>query len=151
MLRSALIFKYIRCQVSNKLAVRDASGRGGLFNIFKNSLLSISLAIRALSFSFGFCASLTALNKATTPRVAIFFNSVLVSQFMTIEDKEMPVKKIIRVSRFLTADSSASKLFRCHKRILVIDNGSRCQRLVKLSRLQSLTARSSSNFRDFSL
>jgi multidrug efflux pump subunit AcrB len=30
--------------------------------------------------------------------VAIFFNSVLVSQFMTIEDKEMPVKKIIRVS-----------------------------------------------------
>jgi multidrug efflux pump len=30
--------------------------------------------------------------------VAIFFNSVLVSQFMTIEDKEMPVKKIIRAS-----------------------------------------------------
>jgi multidrug efflux pump subunit AcrB len=30
--------------------------------------------------------------------VAIFFNSVLVSQFMTIEDKEMPIQKIIRVS-----------------------------------------------------
>jgi multidrug efflux pump subunit AcrB len=30
--------------------------------------------------------------------VAIFFNSVLVSQFMTIEDKEMPIQKIIKVS-----------------------------------------------------
>jgi multidrug efflux pump len=30
--------------------------------------------------------------------VAIFFNSVLVSQFMTIEDKEMPLNKIIKVS-----------------------------------------------------
>ncbi len=30
--------------------------------------------------------------------VAIFFNSVLVSQFMTIEDKEMPLYKIVRVS-----------------------------------------------------
>ncbi|MBO3115478.1 efflux RND transporter permease subunit [Winogradskyella sp. DF17] len=30
--------------------------------------------------------------------VAIFFNSVLVSQFMTIEDKEMPLKRIISIS-----------------------------------------------------
>ncbi|WP_299884943.1 efflux RND transporter permease subunit [uncultured Lacinutrix sp.] len=30
--------------------------------------------------------------------VAIFFNSVLVSQFMTTEDKEMPLKKIIKTS-----------------------------------------------------
>lgn len=30
--------------------------------------------------------------------VAIFFNSVLVSQFMTTEDKEMPLSKIIRTS-----------------------------------------------------
>jgi multidrug efflux pump len=30
--------------------------------------------------------------------VAIFFNSVLVSQFMTIEDKEMPLKKIIKIT-----------------------------------------------------
>ncbi len=30
--------------------------------------------------------------------VAVFFNSVLVSQFMTIEDKEMPLKKIIRLT-----------------------------------------------------
>ena len=30
--------------------------------------------------------------------VAIFFNSVLVSQFMTTEDKEMPLNKIIRTS-----------------------------------------------------
>ena len=34
--------------------------------------------------------------------VAIFFNSVLVSQFMTIEDKEMPIQKIIRVSIIIT-------------------------------------------------
>ena len=33
--------------------------------------------------------------------VAIFFNSVLVSQFMTIEDKEMPIKQIIKVSGIL--------------------------------------------------
>ncbi|MDH3323127.1 MAG: efflux RND transporter permease subunit, partial [Flavobacteriaceae bacterium] len=30
--------------------------------------------------------------------VAIFFNSVMVSQFMSIEDKDMPIKKIIKVS-----------------------------------------------------
>lgn len=30
--------------------------------------------------------------------VAIFFNSVLVSQFMTIEDKNMPIKKLIKIS-----------------------------------------------------
>lgn len=30
--------------------------------------------------------------------VAIFFNSVLVSRFMTIEDKDMPLKKIIKTS-----------------------------------------------------
>ncbi len=30
--------------------------------------------------------------------VAIFFNSVLVSQFMTTEDKDMPIKKIITIS-----------------------------------------------------
>jgi multidrug efflux pump subunit AcrB len=30
--------------------------------------------------------------------VAIFFNSVLVSQFMTVEDNEMPLKQIIKVS-----------------------------------------------------
>jgi len=30
--------------------------------------------------------------------VAIFFNSVLVSQYMTIEDKEMPLKNIIKLS-----------------------------------------------------
>ena len=30
--------------------------------------------------------------------VAIFFNSVLVSRFMTIEDKDMPLKKIIKIS-----------------------------------------------------
>ncbi|GAA4972365.1 efflux RND transporter permease subunit [Algibacter aquimarinus] len=30
--------------------------------------------------------------------VAIFFNSVLVSQFMTTEDKDMPLKQIIRIS-----------------------------------------------------
>jgi multidrug efflux pump subunit AcrB len=33
--------------------------------------------------------------------VAIFFNSVLVSQFMTTEDKEMPLKKIIRTSAII--------------------------------------------------
>ena len=30
--------------------------------------------------------------------VAIFFNSVMVSQFMTIEDKNMPLKQIVRIS-----------------------------------------------------
>lgn len=30
--------------------------------------------------------------------VAIFFNSVLVSQYMTIEDRELPLKKIIRIT-----------------------------------------------------
>ncbi len=30
--------------------------------------------------------------------VAIFFNSVLVSQYMTVEDKELPLKKIIRIT-----------------------------------------------------
>ncbi|MCA0131036.1 efflux RND transporter permease subunit [Winogradskyella alexanderae] len=33
--------------------------------------------------------------------VAIFFNSVLVSQFMTTEDKEMPLKQIVRISIIL--------------------------------------------------
>lgn len=35
--------------------------------------------------------------------VAIFFNSVLVSQFMTIEDKEMPLKQIIKISAILVS------------------------------------------------
>jgi len=30
--------------------------------------------------------------------VAIFFNSVLVSQYMTVEDKELPMKKIVRLT-----------------------------------------------------
>lgn len=30
--------------------------------------------------------------------VAIFFNSVLVSQYMTVEDRELPLKKIIRIT-----------------------------------------------------
>ncbi len=34
--------------------------------------------------------------------VAIFFNSVLVAQFMTVEDKEMPLKKIVRITGTLT-------------------------------------------------
>ena len=34
--------------------------------------------------------------------VAIFFNSVMVSQFMTIEDNDMPLKKIITLSIFIT-------------------------------------------------
>ena len=33
--------------------------------------------------------------------VAIFFNSVLVSQFMTVEDEEMPLNKIIKVSAII--------------------------------------------------
>ena len=33
--------------------------------------------------------------------VAIFFNSVLVSRYMTIEDKEMPLKQIIKVSSII--------------------------------------------------
>ena len=35
--------------------------------------------------------------------VAIFFNSVLVSQFMSIEDKDMPLKKIIRTTVIMIA------------------------------------------------
>ncbi|RLD29925.1 MAG: AcrB/AcrD/AcrF family protein [Bacteroidetes bacterium] len=34
--------------------------------------------------------------------VAIFFNSVMVSQFMRIEDKEMPLKRIISISAIMT-------------------------------------------------
>jgi multidrug efflux pump subunit AcrB len=34
--------------------------------------------------------------------VAIFFNSVLVSQFMTVEDKDMPLKRIIVISSIIT-------------------------------------------------
>jgi multidrug efflux pump subunit AcrB len=34
--------------------------------------------------------------------VAIFFNSVLVSQFMSVEDKEMPLKRIFTISIILT-------------------------------------------------
>jgi len=34
--------------------------------------------------------------------VAIFFNSVLVSQFMTTEDKEMPLKQIIKVTSIIS-------------------------------------------------
>ena len=33
--------------------------------------------------------------------VAIFFNSVMVSQFMTIEDKDMPLKNIIKISAII--------------------------------------------------
>src|SRR5690606_24185996 len=33
--------------------------------------------------------------------VAIFFNSVLVSQFMTVEDKDMPLKRIIYMSSII--------------------------------------------------
>ncbi|MDC6366288.1 MULTISPECIES: efflux RND transporter permease subunit [Flavobacteriaceae] len=35
--------------------------------------------------------------------VAIFFNSVLVSRYMTTEDKEMPLKQIIRITSIVTA------------------------------------------------
>ena len=35
--------------------------------------------------------------------VAIFFNSVLVSQFMTIEDKDMPLKRIVLISSIVGA------------------------------------------------
>ena len=35
--------------------------------------------------------------------VAIFFNSVLVSQYMTTEDKEMPLKQIIRITSIISA------------------------------------------------
>jgi multidrug efflux pump subunit AcrB len=34
--------------------------------------------------------------------VAIFFNSVLVSQYMTVEDKEMPLKQIIKITTIIT-------------------------------------------------
>ena len=33
--------------------------------------------------------------------VAIFFNSVLVSQFMSIQDKDMPLKNIIAISAIM--------------------------------------------------
>ena len=33
--------------------------------------------------------------------VAIFFNSILVSQFMSIEDKDMPLKSIIRLTSIM--------------------------------------------------
>lgn len=33
--------------------------------------------------------------------VAVFFNSVLVSQFMTVEDKDMPLKNIIRITAIM--------------------------------------------------
>ncbi|WP_040252342.1 efflux RND transporter permease subunit [Psychroserpens mesophilus] len=35
--------------------------------------------------------------------VAIFFNSVLVSQYMTVEDKEMPLKQIIKITSIIAA------------------------------------------------
>ncbi|MEZ4810039.1 MAG: efflux RND transporter permease subunit [Allomuricauda sp.] len=35
--------------------------------------------------------------------VAIFFNSVMVSQYMTTEDKEMPLKQIVRITSIVTA------------------------------------------------
>nr|WP_288934453.1 efflux RND transporter permease subunit [uncultured Allomuricauda sp.] len=35
--------------------------------------------------------------------VAIFFNSVLVSRYMTIEDKEMPLKQIVRITSIISA------------------------------------------------
>jgi len=43
--------------------------------------------------------------------VAIFFNSVMVSQFMTTEDKEMPLKQIIRVSLIALIIGTAIVLF----------------------------------------
>ncbi|GAB7258078.1 efflux RND transporter permease subunit [Polaribacter sp. OB-PA-B3] len=35
--------------------------------------------------------------------VAIFFNSVLVSQYMSVEDKDMPVKRIVIITSIMTA------------------------------------------------
>lgn len=43
--------------------------------------------------------------------VAIFFNSVLVSQFMTIEDKDMPLKQIIKISVILGVIGALILLF----------------------------------------
>ena len=34
--------------------------------------------------------------------VAIFFNSVMVSQYMTVEDKDMPLKRIVTISAIMT-------------------------------------------------
>ncbi len=43
--------------------------------------------------------------------VAIFFNSVMVSQFMTTEDKEMPLKQIIKITIILVSVGSLILLF----------------------------------------
>lgn len=43
--------------------------------------------------------------------VAIFFNSVMVSQFMTVEDKNMPLKKLIRLSVVLVAFGAIILIF----------------------------------------
>ena len=43
--------------------------------------------------------------------VAIFFNSVMVSQFMTTEDKEMPLKQIIRITVILVSIGSLILVF----------------------------------------
>ncbi|MCF6294604.1 MAG: efflux RND transporter permease subunit [Flavobacteriaceae bacterium] len=43
--------------------------------------------------------------------VAIFFNSVMVSQFMRIEDKEMPLKRIIIISSIMTIIGSLIIVF----------------------------------------
>ena len=43
--------------------------------------------------------------------VAIFFNSVMVSQFMTTEDKEMPLKQIIKITIILVSIGSLILIF----------------------------------------
>ncbi|MGB2128474.1 MAG: efflux RND transporter permease subunit [Flavicella sp.] len=43
--------------------------------------------------------------------VAIFFNSVMVSQFMTTEDKSMPLKQIVKISAILVAFGTVIFLF----------------------------------------
>ena len=43
--------------------------------------------------------------------VAIFFNAVLVSQFMTTEDKEMPLKQIVKISAILVGIGALIVLF----------------------------------------
>lgn len=43
--------------------------------------------------------------------VAIFFNSVLVSQFMTTEDKDMPLKQIIKISAILVGIGALIMIF----------------------------------------
>ncbi|MBT8245665.1 MAG: efflux RND transporter permease subunit [Winogradskyella sp.] len=43
--------------------------------------------------------------------VAIFFNSVLVSQFMTTEDKDMPLKQIIKISAILVGIGAVILIF----------------------------------------